>query len=132
MKEVIFLIVVLTIAGCEDPIESAKPVEPEIGEDFTLKVGQEATFADKEFVITFKKILEDSRCPKGVTCVWSGNAQILIQFNEKEFQINTHIDPETLPVGDYKITLTALDPYPRDKVKIEPENYAATFIISRQ
>jgi len=32
--------------------------------------------------IKFKKVISDSRCPKGVTCVWAGEVKILLEFYE--------------------------------------------------
>lgn len=34
--------------------------------------------------ITFKKVIEDSRCPKGVTCIWAGRAKVLVEISENE------------------------------------------------
>ncbi len=39
-----------------------------------LKEGQTQFFKEYEMNVTFKKIVEDSRCPKDVNCVWAGVA----------------------------------------------------------
>ncbi|MFT5891354.1 MAG: hypothetical protein ACI9Y7_001455, partial [Dokdonia sp.] len=33
--------------------------------------------------VTFLEVLEDSRCPKGVSCVWAGQAKIKVRIKEK-------------------------------------------------
>lgn len=33
--------------------------------------------------ITFLEVLEDSRCPKDVSCVWAGQAKIKVRIKEK-------------------------------------------------
>lgn len=33
--------------------------------------------------VKFIKVLEDSRCPKDVTCVWAGQARLLVEVIEK-------------------------------------------------
>lgn len=44
-----------------------------------LKEGENKFFKAFEMNITFKKMLEDSRCPKDVKCIWAGNAKAEIE-----------------------------------------------------
>ena len=44
-------------------------------QDFILHVGQRAKL-DGVFTIAFKSVLNDSRCPINVTCVWAGNGRV--------------------------------------------------------
>lgn len=48
---------------------------------FKLGVGEYQKINDVE--VTFIEILEDSRCPKDVSCVWAGQAKIKVRVNEK-------------------------------------------------
>jgi len=87
-----------------------------------LKGGERLEFGDKS--IRFKAVISDSRCPKDVTCVWAGEAKVLIEIfekgiliNEKQVVINPYnIDeiPIQFSAGDviYSITALRLFPYP--------------------
>ena len=34
--------------------------------------------------ITFLEVIEDSRCPKELTCIWAGRAKVRIEIQEKD------------------------------------------------
>ena len=46
-----------------------------LGQEFSLRIGRKVTLRDTELKIRFVSVIEDSRCPKGVNCVWQGNAR---------------------------------------------------------
>ena len=59
----------------ENPVESPLiAVKIPLGE--TIQIGSHT--------ITFKDVLEDSRCPVGVTCVWAGRAKISVEISDEE------------------------------------------------
>lgn len=83
--------------------------------------------------ICFDSLIEDSRCPKGMTCVWAGTVLIKVSFHE-----GSNIHPFKIFLGKdttingYKIIFTDLTPYPdMDKPVPQPENIRATFSINR-
>ena len=45
-----------------------------------LKEGENKFFKEYEMNVTFKKMTEDSRCPKGVNCIWAGVATAEVEF----------------------------------------------------
>jgi len=49
----------------------------------TIKISLEETITIKNHQVTFVKVLEDSRCPKGVTCIWAGRAKVLVEITEE-------------------------------------------------
>ena len=48
-----------------------------------LEVGAATYVDDADFTIEFTKVLEDSRCPINLLCVWAGNARILVTISER-------------------------------------------------
>lgn len=81
--------------------------------------------------ICFDSLLSDSRCPKGMVCIWQGTALIKISFHEKG---NTHplkmyLKRDTT-IDGYKITFTDLQPYPDTNAPApQPAKIIATFSI---
>lgn len=45
-----------------------------------LKEGENKFLKEYEMNVTFKRLVEDSRCPKGVQCIWAGNAMAEVEF----------------------------------------------------
>jgi len=54
---------------------SVNPIE------FKLGVGESQLINNVE--VTFLRVMEDSRCPKDVSCVWAGQAKIMVRISEK-------------------------------------------------
>lgn len=91
--------------------------------------------------ICFDSLVTDSRCPKGVECIWQGTAVIKVSFHERD---NTHIFrmsldefpflgyPHDTTINGYQIVFKDLSPYP-DANKPAPIGtpVEATFIISK-
>jgi len=63
------------LPGCA-PVETAVIAEP--GVSFALPIGQTASVAGTDTRLTFSEVREDSRCPTDVTCVWEGDAKIMV------------------------------------------------------
>ena len=56
-----------------------QPVEvPKIA--VKIELGKTVTF--KKATVTFLKVVEDSRCPLDVNCIWEGQATVLVEVTE--------------------------------------------------
>ena len=76
MKKLLLLsfLFISTIGSSQD-----KPVEvPKI----LVKVALGETVQFKKASVKFIKVLEDSRCPSDVTCIWEGQAIVLVEVTE--------------------------------------------------
>ena len=114
-------------AGCataQAPAEDAPPNPPQggrvasvdAGEPFRLALG--ATHREDDHTVRFVEIVEDSRCPEGVECVWAGRAQIRVEVDGEPFVLTVPHgqmrDDETQMIewGEIQVVVTGLDPYP--------------------
>jgi hypothetical protein len=85
--------------------------------------------------IGIDSILEDSRCPSGVMCVWEGNAKVRFNFiqnnNLTKFSLNTanSFRKDTLVAG-YKIQMINVKPYPVYPDFINQNDYKAIIKIT--
>ena len=130
----------LMIAACGAPPTHAPNPSASLGKPFTLAVDQSATLADAPITLKFVAVSEDSRCPKKVNCVWSGQAVISLsaQTNGSAPQpliLSTIHSPEKTDrvafVG-YQIVLQDVQPYPETPDNpIKPEDYRVTFVVTR-
>lgn len=102
-----------------------------------LQHGGQFTFGDKS--IRFKKVVEDSRCPKDVTCIWAGEAKVLIEIIQK----GALMEERVITVNSSDILLDFLEddmlyflnsvelfPYPTTKSKIADCNYVLSVRVS--
>ena len=94
--------------------------------------------------IRFKELISDSRCPEDVTCVWAGEAKVLVELYEKgklcgeEILViscggQASVLLENLFAGAaYKITGFNLQPYPNTSVKIKPSDYTLSLNVTER
>ncbi len=104
-----------------------------------LKVGDSAVFGSKR--ITFIDVIEDSRCPSDISCIWAGQAKVIIGVyvdgvlkEEKEFIFGAKgINPNNtraVLITDEKTTYGYdLSPYPSSKSAITREEYCLELLI---
>lgn len=98
----------LTAMGTAVPfsgnVASAKdPLPPSDGILKNLRVGQTVEF-DKDLRVKFIKVVNDSRCPVGVQCVWAGDAEVLLQvqvglMEPKLVNLHTTLEPRFVSVS---------------------------------
>ncbi len=90
--------------------------------------------------ICFDSLIEDSRCPKGAVCFWSGTAIIQVTFHENgnanTFIMSLQGYPGLGHISDtvingYKIAFIALDPYPDITQLPQPGDSKASFSITQ-
>ena len=86
-----------------------------------------------EISVTFEAVTEDSRCPRGVQCVWQGNASVRLALesgDETEVVIlGTALEPRRASFAGYTLGLRDLAPYPVSEQPIERASYVARIAI---
>lgn len=98
------------------------------------KITQKECVKKKGYRLLLKSVVSDSRCPENVTCVWAGEAQIVVSvYKDKKF-----VDDETLTIASKnkdennawfskftgkKIATVSLLPYPKEGVKTAPQDF---------
>tara|TARA_R100000935_G_C2834599_1_gene167323 strand:+ start:356 stop:769 length:414 start_codon:yes stop_codon:yes gene_type:complete len=105
-----------------------------------INAGDLFSFENKS--IQFKKVISDSRCPKDVTCIWAGEAKVMIAIlengkiiEEKLVTLNgqNKIDLSFLDLKDV-FSLKALDliPYPVSTRKIKDSEYSLKIQLNKK
>lgn len=111
-------------AGCT----GARPAEPDVPgialtispddrEPFELAIGDAVRVG--AHTVRFLDVLEDSRCPANVTCVWQGRAVVRVQIDGGETMaiaiphgIPSADHPSQLALGERSLAALNLLPYP--------------------
>jgi hypothetical protein len=131
----LFAIILITTLGLSlTPAAFAGDVVP-IGQEFVLKPGQTIAIQHTNIKITFDSVLNDSRCPIDVNCVWAGNAEVKLVLGRKSKQttamVNTGIDDRHVAFRGYLVQLLKLNPQRQKGKAIAPSDYTATIQVSR-
>jgi hypothetical protein len=120
-------------AGCAG-VQTAAVVEP--GASFSLAPGETAAVRGTDARLTFKRVVDDSRCPVDVTCVWAGDARIEVTISRNGTADETRTLGITPPkqeavVGNLRIRFVSLAPVPRQADANVPRKYLAEFVIDQ-
>lgn len=104
--------------------------------EFKLKIGESAKAPREGLKVEFDSVSEDSRCPKGVNCVWAGNAKILLKVQKDtgkpaDVELNTNINPKTFRYLEYDLSLKELKPYPESDRTIKTSDYEVTVTVRK-
>lgn len=120
VRRIIAGLALLSIAACVTPSQpgtsggGTSSTRVKTGSDFTLKPGQEARVDGTPLRIRFDRVSEDSRCPVGVECVWAGNAVARLSVTSEsatsDVALNTTLEPKTVVVYGYRLTLVSVNP----------------------
>ena len=112
----------LLVTACMTPSQpgTSGGVTPTInaamGSEFEIAVGQEAKVQGTSTVIRFSGVIEDSRCPSDVQCVWAGDAVVRLSLSGAgaiEASLHTTLDPKAVQYAGRTITLVGLKPVPQ-------------------
>jgi hypothetical protein len=102
-----------------------------------IQYGRQVNAADENLTIEFLAVLEDSRCPAGVQCVWEGNARIELavsRVGEERSTLELNTSDRFAVEGrylDYIIALIDLKPYPKATEQISMQDYTAIVEIRK-
>ena len=98
------------------PEESGMPAStPSAPQTVTLDVGARATLADGS-QLTYLRLVNDSRCPPDVQCVWAGDAEIQVRWQAaggRTQEASLHTSPlqgrqTAVTFGPHRVALDAL------------------------
>ncbi|MCB0466259.1 MAG: hypothetical protein KDC78_11410 [Aequorivita sp.] len=128
MKNSLLAIIILFSSfafGQDDSAETPK---------IAVKVPKGETIILKGISIKFLEVLEDSRCPEGVTCIWAGRAIVKVEVTS-----NGKTEEKTLTFGEtrpgeekntnlfnskeFAINGLKLNPYPTSENTGKDKNY---------
>ena len=135
------LIAAIRLAGAQpgqpDPV-AKPPVPATLGEPFKLALHQAAVFASEGLELRFEEVLEDSRCPPGMVCVWAGRVRIRVSLQksgsaigEAELSTMDTAQDKVTTVGGYLLNLAGVDPAAKSGGGLGQSEYVVTLRVAR-
>lgn len=133
---------VLMATGCTGLLSATRPSdlaadEVQLGSTVKLRVGESVDVSGEGVKIQFDEVSNESRCPRGVTCVWEGDAVVKMRAM-KEGQtsgIELHTSKRfarEASVGKSVVRLLDLSPVPKANQPIDSHDYVASVVVSKQ
>jgi len=120
-KTGISLVIISAFISCKSPLHTSMLASSD-STTLLLEAKQNVFLEREQINLTFERIIEDSRCPEGVHCIWAGVAAVELTA------MGTFTRPQTLNIATtnlpdkqyaktvvfngYSIRLDALTPYP--------------------
>jgi hypothetical protein len=115
-------------AGSVKPGESGQMPTPETKNPKIVRLEFPFTLSYKtnqDWVVTEDQIeirlvdVQDSRCPKGVTCVWAGSVKVVLavaapgkSVTEVSFELGNGIEKSLDKIGTHRLWFKSVQPYP--------------------
>ncbi|MDH4062787.1 MAG: hypothetical protein OEW19_00195 [Acidobacteriota bacterium] len=102
--------------GPEPTSTSAADVGQSSPAQIELQIGQNARVAS--VTITFVRVSDDSRCPRGVTCIWEGDATVELRIQPEDGAVelmSLHANPgftQEATAARVRVRLVRLEPSP--------------------
>ncbi len=106
-------------------------------QDISLSGGESAFIDSEDLQLVFDSVAEDSRCPKGAQCIWSGRVVIVLNIKklghpEKSLRVTHYLPHEKSQYLDYMIEVLHVSPAPpAPKKKIPLKDYKVQLRISK-
>ena len=134
LPRLLVLLPALMLAACGsgEGESDAMPATVPPGQEYVVGFGE--TIRVAALSLEFTTLAEESRCPASATCVWEGNARVLVTATRgraiEVLELNTNPRfPVRATFQGYVIELRSVDPYPATPVVPNPEFYTVTLFV---
>ncbi len=138
MKHGLYLLasvsILLLLVSCTGTGE----LKADLGQEFTLSIGQSAQIEGENLQVRFEEVLEDSRCATGATCIWEGRVSLAVEIKDNgspykmvliQSGMNDQYASETYKT--YQLTFK-VNPYPELGTDIATDDYQLLMTISER
>jgi len=133
---VLICIFLLTSCSMKDEVSYSRIA---YNKEYAIPVRYSVTTIDNKYTLRFDSVLEDSRCPEGLVCIWSGVAAVKFSVTEgnsakttvKLYTLNNSSWSDSVVYKDIKIKLLRLAPYPSLYTKYSYSAYEATIKLTK-
>jgi len=138
-RSILLIIIFITSFSFSQDSTKIKKVETPI---ITSKVYLRKSIVVEHYKIEFIEVLQDSRCPKGVHCVWAGEVVILVDLykdgkkvERKKITLSPKIELQKR-IGNLffseKLSLTVLNVLPHPNVKAKTQSNAYYLLLDKK
>lgn len=135
MSRTLTLATWIIVSSLHVACDGGSPTAPSPGgASVTLAPGQAVTVPGTPLTLTFIGVASDSRCPADAVCIWLGEAVAVLDGSmaspgASRFDLRTSDAGRVEHLGNYRIELVTLAPYPYSDHPIDPADYRLTLHV---
>lgn len=114
MRSTIAACALVVMSACTTPAAGGSKGGPVIedGQAFAMHPGEAVTLADNS-ALRYLRVVNDSRCPPGVQCIWAGDAEVAFEWKPASaavsaFSLHTGKEPKQQVLGERTLVLVSL------------------------
>jgi hypothetical protein len=126
------LLLLCCLAACDrSPASTSAAPSLELDVEGTLAAGTTVPVKGTDLQVTFVGVVEDSRCPTDVSCVWAGEVKIKLsmRLGSQPAVEREALEGRTTLMEPYRLTVTRVLPEPVSTQKLQPSDYRINLIV---
>ena len=132
----VLLLVLIAAVSCASTLPG-QPTDQDSGSQIVMAVNDSRRIPETTLTVSFEAVVEDSRCPTGVSCIREGDAIIRIRIDEPGKPPSTYALHTSGPTGheivhgNVRVTLVDVKPFPSADRPTRPDEYRVTLLFKR-
>jgi hypothetical protein len=136
LSKYISCLFILLLGLCSGCAGSDEFVKANLGQEFSLRISQTAQIENEQLAIRFTGVAGDSRCPRGVTCIWAGEVKCDVVITDKGESSNITLtqpgaeQPSEETYKGYRL-IYSVQPYPEAGKQISTEEYRLKLTVEK-
>lgn len=126
----LLLLLTVTLVACQSTSAPA-PQAASLNQEIQLAPGEQAAYQQQGLSVEFVRVVDDSRCPSDVTCVWAGEVKVQLstRVNSAEAVQHEITAGQQATVGELRLAVVKVQPDPISTRQISPEEYRVTLKV---
>lgn len=126
------LLLTATLAACQSTGAPA-PHVASLNQEIQLAPREQAVFAQQGLNVEFVRVVEDTRCPTDVTCVWAGEVKVQLstRINAAEAVQHEITVGQSATVDGFRLIVVQVQPERISSRQISPEEYRVTLRVEQ-
>ena len=103
-----------------------------------LSLNESRAISGTSLTVSFEAVVEDSRCPTGVTCIRAGDTVVRVRVGARAGTSSTYLlrtsgqSGAEIEHGDVRVRLVDVRPYPAADKATRPDEYRLTLSIQKK
>ncbi len=121
------LVLLMVLPACYLHSSPSEPNDRRIDQTVTLAIGSEDHLS-AHLSLSADRVVADSRCPTGVSCIWEGEVLIALTLRSQHGSFPLLLSDHTGPAnaGGYQLALISVQPKPTDSGPPPVSEYRVT------
>lgn len=131
-RSLVSLLLIVALAACRSTGAPA-PHAASLSQEVQLAPQEQAVYQPPGFMVEFVRVVEDSRCPSDVACVWAGEVKVQLSTRLDAAEATEHeIKPgEPKTVGALRVDVVNVQPERVSTREIAQDEYRVTVKVER-